>query len=71
MQDLYIIFIIITFVVPVVCILADNAHWERKSWQLAKGHRGRDRLSIFRAGGLAAGPANSPRFCPKLQLAAK
>jgi hypothetical protein len=29
MSVLEIIFIVITFVIPAVCILADNVHWER------------------------------------------
>lgn len=30
MHALYFIFAIITFVIPAVCILADNAQWERR-----------------------------------------
>ena len=30
MTELQIIFLVITFVVPAVCILADDAQWERK-----------------------------------------
>jgi len=30
MHALFIVFAIVTFVIPAVCILADNAQWDRK-----------------------------------------